>query len=283
MQEVRRQQLCEHVRHRMACKECGGGSLALQVASGRQHSVCKECGGNSICEHGRQRSQCKECGGSGICEHRRQRSQCKECGGGSLCEHGRQRSRCKECGGSGLCEHGRQHNKCKDCSPRMCEHRRVRSTCTECAAGRDLASIYASALRKQARDHASAAAAAADAAAIARPCVRCYRECTWPSDREAAADGLTCLFCRGQPAHNGNCSYTELSSDDESADEGGGEGQDGGVSDAEGEAVIVLSAVHVLRPAPAVPASWPSLWRPLPALLPASWPVLWRSSARARA
>eukprot|EP00964_Phaeocystis_antarctica_P072029 scaffold44005_cov69-Phaeocystis_antarctica.AAC.3 len=34
LQGVRRQQhLCEHVRHRMAYKKCGGGSLALQVVS----------------------------------------------------------------------------------------------------------------------------------------------------------------------------------------------------------------------------------------------------------
>ena len=42
----------------MACKESGGGSLALQVAStaGRTACLCKECGGNGICEHGRVRT-----------------------------------------------------------------------------------------------------------------------------------------------------------------------------------------------------------------------------------
>ena len=42
----------------MACKESGGGSLALRVAStaGRTACLCKECGGNGICEHGRVRT-----------------------------------------------------------------------------------------------------------------------------------------------------------------------------------------------------------------------------------
>ena len=104
------------------------------------------------CEHGRQRSLCKECGGSGICEHGRERSLCKECGGSSICEHGRRRNRCKECGGSGICEHGRRRSGCKECGGSgICEHGRRRDGCKKCHAKRDIAQIYAAAVKHEAK------------------------------------------------------------------------------------------------------------------------------------
>ena len=72
--------------------------------------------------------------------------------------------------------------------------RRGARQCKECAASasasadgegsRDLASIYAAALRKQAQDQGLA-----PPAIVTRPCVRCHTACTWPSEAEAAASG----------------------------------------------------------------------------------------------
>ena len=120
---------CEHGRRRSTCRKCGGSDICEHD---RVRYTCNECGGSGVCEHGRRRATCKLCGGNGVCKHGRQRNQCKQCGGSQICEHRRRRAMCKECGGSGICEHGRQRRQCE-----------------VCGGSRDLASIYAAALRKQ--------------------------------------------------------------------------------------------------------------------------------------
>ena len=201
------------------------------------------------CVHGRQRSRCKECGGGGLCEHGRDRSRCKECGGGGLCEHGRQRSKCKECGGGGLCEHGRARRRgarqCKECAASASA-----SASADGEGSRDLASIYAAALRKQAQDQGLA-----PPAIVTRPCVRCHTACTWPAEGEAAASGDTCLYCRRWPtAGDGSCAERSNSGGGEGGGEEvlevawaeaetAGDAEAEAAGDAYGEHVVVLSAV----------------------------------------
>ena len=129
-EERRGASICEHIRQRSRCKECGGASVCEHK---RLRSECKECGGTSICQHNRTRRMCKQCGGASICEHHRQRSKCHQCGGASICEHKRRRRLCKECGGAGICQHNRERSRCKECGgASICEHSRLRSQCKEC-------------------------------------------------------------------------------------------------------------------------------------------------------
>ena len=86
--------ICEHNKHRSACKECKGTKICQH---NRIRSVCKDCGGASICVHGAVRSGCKACGGSQICHHNKRRYDCKACGGAGICVHNKRRYSCKQC------------------------------------------------------------------------------------------------------------------------------------------------------------------------------------------
>jgi len=107
---------CTSKRKRAAANEGGHSKSSKRQSRERSpqtgHNMVAR---GSICQHLRHRKDCKDCGGPGICEHLRRRRDCKDCGGAGICQHKRHKNMCWECGGPSICQHQRRRSRCKQC------------------------------------------------------------------------------------------------------------------------------------------------------------------------